>query len=56
MRLTVVAGAAAGHAALGRCSSVVLHFDDVWVYVVVMLLFCGGDVGGRFWSGEAFSR
>jgi hypothetical protein len=33
MRLTVVTGAAAGHAALGRCSSVVLHFDVVLVCV-----------------------
>jgi hypothetical protein len=30
VRLTVVAGATAGHA-LGRGSSVVLHLDDVWV-------------------------
>jgi hypothetical protein len=47
MRLTVVAGAAAGHA-LGRCSSVVLHFDDVWVICWGDLVICGGDVRGKF--------
>jgi hypothetical protein len=36
--LTVVAGAAAGHGARGRCSGVVLHFDDVWVCVVVLVM------------------
>lgn len=52
--LTVVAGAAAGHGARGRCSGVVLHFDD-------LCGMCGGDDGivwdgdvrGRFWSGES---
>lgn len=36
--LTVVAGAAAGHGARGRCSGVVLHFDDVWACVVLLVM------------------
>ena len=54
--LTVVAGAAAGHGARGRCSSVVLHCVDVWVWVVCGGddgIVCDGDVRGRFWSGES---
>lgn len=55
MRLTVVAGAAASHA-LGRCSGVVLHFDDVYVLFGGDVVICGGDVRCRFWRGEASSR
>lgn len=61
MQLTVVAGAAAGHAALGRCSSVVLHVDDVWVvcgvWCVVMKLFGVVVVFvAGFGAAKAFSR
>jgi hypothetical protein len=52
MLLTVVAGAAAGHGARGRCSGVVLHFDDLWVCGGVGDgVVCGGDVRGRFSRG-----
>jgi hypothetical protein len=54
--LTVVAGAAAGHGARGRCSGVVLHFDDVRVCLVlwVMGLFVVMMFVAGFGAAKAF--